>query len=95
MLSVIHLRFPEQFTTPFGALLLATLRPPNKATLAALSVEQREKDESARIVRQRTALRVLGELEAAGIVRLDGTRGEGEQTFAVLKDLVRTPAYSI
>ena len=74
-------------------MLLATLRPPNKAALAALSAEQREKDETARIVRQRTALRVLGELEAAGVVRLEGTRCEGEQTFAVLKDLVRPRPY--
>lgn len=88
LVSALHIRFPELFSRPFTTLLLASLRPPNKAAIAALSNEQREKEEMARITRQRTALRILGELEAVGVVRGGDDQADGEQTLAVLRDLV-------
>lgn len=87
IISALHQRFPELFTPPFTALLLQSLKP---ATSTASDKEVKEREDTARIVRQRGFLRVLGELEIVGIIRKDEGRGmTGEVSYGVLRDLVR------
>jgi regulator of nonsense transcripts 2 len=49
--------------------LAKALQVPTKQHLAALSTEQKEKEESARIIKQRTYLRIVGELWLVGVLR--------------------------
>ena len=90
VLSALHARFPKQFTVPFTSHFLSLLQPTPKAQLAALQSEQREKEENARVARQRHLLRILGELEAVAVIKGIGGKGTatGEDTNAVLKDLL-------
>lgn len=53
---------------------------------AGLDREQREKEEGARVARQRGMLRVVGELELVAIVR--GKGAVGELSWGILKELV-------
>lgn len=55
---------------------------------AALSVEQREKEETARVARQRPVLRVCAELALVGIIKDAANRSGGEWMMKTLKDLV-------
>lgn len=88
----MHQRFPELFTPPFNSLLLQGLKP---GSSTATDRDIQEKENNARIVKQRGLLRVVGELEAIGVVRKDGGKGAtGEITWAALKDLVRIRTYS-
>lgn len=50
-------------------MLARSLAPQSKQQLAALSHEQREKEESARIAKQRILLRIAGELWLIGVLR--------------------------
>lgn len=89
IISALHQRFPDLFTPPFTALLLQALKP---ATSIASDKEVKEREDNARIIRQRGFLRVLGELEIVGIIRKDEGRGmTGEVSYGVLRDLVRPP----
>ena len=69
-------------------LLSAALAAPSRASLATLPPEQREKEDSARIGRQRPILRVCSELALVGIVRDAPDRSGGEWIMKVLKELV-------
>jgi regulator of nonsense transcripts 2 len=92
----LHNRFPELFTPPFSSLLLQGLKPGSPSHAADKDIQ--EKENNARIIKQRTTLRIVGELEAIGIVRKEsggGGKGEkstagmtGEITWAALRDLV-------
>ncbi len=83
----MHFRFPTLFTPPFTSLLLSGLKP---SSSSAADKDIREKEDNARIVKQRGLLRVVGELEAVGVVRKEGGKGvTGELTWGALKDLVR------
>ena len=53
------------------------------------AVQQREKDEAARVARQRPALRVCAELALVGVIRDAPTRSGGEWLMKALRDLVR------
>lgn len=87
VVSALHQRFPDLFTPPFSTLLVQGLKP---ATSTASDRDIQEKENNARIVKQRGVLRVVGELEAVGIIRRgDGKGTPGEVTWAALKDLVR------
>ncbi|KAK9768056.1 mRNA decay protein [Basidiobolus ranarum] len=66
VISNLHQRFPESFTPQFTDLLMRALSPANKQHLAALSSEQREKEENARITKQRIFIRITGELWLVG-----------------------------
>ena len=88
IISVLHQRFPDLFTPPFTALLLQSLKP---GSSIATDKEVKEREDNARIVRQRGFLRVLGELEIVGVVRKDQGNGmTGEVSYGVLRDLVRS-----
>lgn len=70
-------------------LLSAALGAPSRASLAGLPHEQREKEDSARVTRQRPILRVCSELAIVGIIRDAPDRSGGEWIIKVLKELVR------
>ncbi|KAG8863367.1 hypothetical protein FRB96_008859 [Tulasnella sp. 330] len=64
------------------------LTPPSKAALAALPAEQREKEESARVIRQRPLLRIYAELALVGILTDGPSRSGGETVMKTVKDLL-------
>ncbi|KAJ2007145.1 mRNA decay protein [Coemansia thaxteri] len=68
VMSALHARFPSQFTVPLIRALLKALSPPSVAALAAMSPEQRERDEQSRLARQKTLLRVLAEMYLSGLL---------------------------
>ena len=95
VVSALHQRFPELFSVPLVSSLQSSLQAPSKAQLTALAAEQKDKEESARVLRQRGLLRIFAELELAGIVRSAGDASSkkggpatGEATFGIFKDLV-------
>ena len=63
--------------------------------LAALAPEQREKEDAARVTRQRPVLRVCAELALVGIIRDGPGRSGGEWMIKVIKDLVRFSMFSL
>lgn len=71
--------------------LSAALAVPSRASLASLPPEQREKEDAARVARQRPILRVCSELALVGIIRDAPGRSGGEWMMKVLKELVRFP----
>ncbi|GAA6033062.1 hypothetical protein JCM8097_000126 [Rhodosporidiobolus ruineniae] len=86
VVSAMHQRFPDLFTPPFTTLLLQGLKP---SSSTAADKDIREKEDNARVVKQRGLLRVVGELEAVGILRKEGGKGvTGELTWALLKELL-------
>lgn len=68
--------------------LAAVLAPPSRAALATLASEQREKEDSSRVSRQRPVLRVCSELALVGILADGLKRSGGEWVMKTLKDLV-------
>lgn len=77
------------FTPKVVASLAAALVAPSRASLASLPSEQREKDDAARITKQRPVLRVCSELALVGIIRDSSDRSGGEWIMKALKELVR------
>ena len=99
VISALHQRFPQSFTSPLHTLLTNELAPPNKQHLSSLPVEQKEKEELSRISRQRTLLRVSGELYLVGIlidvqnkkfVKDNYNKAQDGWLFQILKDLLST-----
>lgn len=70
------------------SLISSALSAPLRATLSSLAPEQREKEDSARVTRQRPVLRVSSELALVGIIRDGPHRSGGEWIMKVLKELV-------
>ncbi|KAJ2748005.1 mRNA decay protein [Coemansia sp. BCRC 34301] len=68
IISALHARFPIQFTVSLIRVLLKSLAPPGVAGLAAMSLEQREREEQGRLSRQKTLLRVVGEMHLSGLL---------------------------
>ena len=54
-----------------------------------MAPEQREKEETARVARQRPVLRVCAELALVGVIRDAPSRSGGEWIMKVLRELVR------
>lgn len=69
MISALHQRFGTAFTPPLTVNILRALAPANPQQLASLTADQREKEESARLIRQRVFLRVTTELWLVNIIR--------------------------
>ncbi|CAL1708255.1 unnamed protein product [Somion occarium] len=88
IISALHRRFPKSFTPGLVSSLQAALAPPSRAALSALSQEQREKEDSTRVTRQRPILRVCSELALVGIIRDAPDRSGGEWMMKVIKDLL-------
>lgn len=87
VIVAMHNRFPELFTPSFTNLLLQGLKP---GASSAADKDIQEKENTARIIKQRTTLRIVGELEVIAIVRkAAGKAGStGEITWVALRDLV-------
>jgi regulator of nonsense transcripts 2 len=90
IISALHRRFSTNFTPALIAALSTALAPSNKAALATMAPEQREKEEAARVARQRPLIRVCAELALVGVIRDGPSRSGGEWTMKVLRDLVRS-----
>ncbi|KZP18693.1 ARM repeat-containing protein [Athelia psychrophila] len=88
VISSLHRRFFKSFTPALVALFAAALNAPSRAALSALVLEQREKDDSARITRQRPVLRVCAELALVGIIKDAPKRSGGEWIMKALKELL-------
>lgn len=90
-MSALHRRFPNAFTPVLVSSFAAALSPPSRAAMSALVPEQREKEDAARITKQRPVLRVCSELALVAIIRDSPTRSGGEWIMKCLKELVRVP----
>jgi regulator of nonsense transcripts 2 len=53
-----------------------------------MAPDQREKEETVRVTRQRPILRVCAELALVGVIRDTPTRSGGEWVLKALRDLV-------
>ncbi|KZT08499.1 transcription factor [Laetiporus sulphureus 93-53] len=88
IISLLHRRFPKSFTPSLISSLSAALAPPSRAALAALTPEQREKEDVTRVSRQRPVLRVCAELALVGIIQDGPGKSGGEWMMKVMKDLL-------
>ncbi|KAG1878110.1 ARM repeat-containing protein [Suillus subalutaceus] len=88
VISALHRRFPAAFTPSLVLSLSAALAAPPRASLSALPPEQREKEDSARVSRQRPLLRVCSELALVGIITDGQKRSGGEWIMKVLRELL-------
>lgn len=68
--------------------LQAALAAPPRASLANLAPEQREKEDSIRVMKQRPVLRVCSELALVGVIKDAPGRSGGEWIMKAMKDLV-------
>ena len=68
--------------------LSLALSAPPRASLTALAPEQREKEETARVTRQRPIIRVCSELALVGIIKDASDRSGGEWMMKTIKELV-------
>jgi regulator of nonsense transcripts 2 len=66
----------------------SAISAPNRASLTAMASEQREKEDTARIARQRPVLRVCSELALVGVIQDNPTRSGGDWIMKALKELV-------
>jgi regulator of nonsense transcripts 2 len=94
VISAFHRRFPKSFTPTVVGLFASTLAAPSRSALALLAPEQRDKEESARISRQRPVLRVCSELALVGIIKDGPERSGGEWIMKTVKELVRDLCYN-
>ncbi|EKM54104.1 uncharacterized protein PHACADRAFT_257716 [Phanerochaete carnosa HHB-10118-sp] len=88
VISALHRRFPTTFTPALISAFSAALTAPSKAAMAALNQEQREKEDTARVTRQRPVLRVCAELALVGIIRDSPNRSGGEWIMKVVRELL-------
>jgi regulator of nonsense transcripts 2 len=63
---------------------------PNRASLSAMGPEQREKEDTVRVARQRPILRVCSELALVGVIQDSPSRSGGEWVMRALKELVNS-----
>ncbi|KAI0293362.1 ARM repeat-containing protein [Multifurca ochricompacta] len=88
VISALHRRFPTKFTPALVAALGSALVPSNKSALATMTADQREKEEAARVMRQRPILRVCAELALVNIIRDAPTRSGGEWIMKLMRELL-------
>jgi len=88
VISSLHKRFRKTFTPALVSALSSAISAPSRASLAAMAPEQREKDDTARVARQRPVLRVCSELALVGIIQDSLDRSGGEWIMKALKELV-------
>ncbi|KAF9012414.1 transcription factor [Cyathus striatus] len=87
-ISALHRRFPKSFTPALVSSLANALVPPSRAVLNAMTLEQREKEDSTRVSRQRPILRVCSELALVGVIKDNADRSGGEWIMKAIKDLL-------
>jgi len=66
----------------------SAISAPTRASLANLTPEQREKEDSSRVTRQRPIIRVSSELALVGIIKDAADRSGAEWIMKALKELV-------
>ncbi|KAG6375457.1 ARM repeat-containing protein [Boletus reticuloceps] len=88
VICTLHRRFPTSFTPSFVDMLASAIAPPPKATISALPPDQREKEDAARVARQRPVLRVCSELALVGIIKDSPTKSGGEWIIKAIKELL-------
>ncbi|TFK44796.1 transcription factor [Crucibulum laeve] len=88
IISSLHRRFPSTFTPALVSALASALSAPSRASLATLAPEQREKEDSVRVTRQRPILRICSELALVGIIKDAQDRSGGEWIMKVIKELL-------
>lgn len=91
IISALHRRFSKTFTPALVFHLSAAISAPSRAMLAALAPEQREKEDSSRVTRQRPILRVCSELALVGIIKDSPERSGAEWIMKAMKELVSPP----
>ncbi|RKP10363.1 ARM repeat-containing protein, partial [Thamnocephalis sphaerospora] len=67
IISSLHQRFADTFSLPLAQLLQRAMQPTPKAQLSAMTAEQRDREETARLARQRILGRILVDLWLAGV----------------------------
>ncbi len=92
IISAFHARFgPTTFSEPLTTSLEHALAPPSKTLYQSATAEQKERDEAARVARQKPLLRVTAELalvDALGHTR-DAPTGS-DWLFSIIKALLAT-----
>ncbi|KAH0827963.1 ARM repeat-containing protein [Lanmaoa asiatica] len=88
VICTLHRRFPSSFSPTFVDMLASAIAAPSRSALSALPPDQREKEDAARISRQRPVLRVCSELGLVGVIRDSPTRSGGEWIMKAIKDLL-------
>ncbi|KAF4621286.1 hypothetical protein D9613_000759 [Agrocybe pediades] len=88
IISALHRRFSKTFTPALVSHLATSISAPPRAPLAAMAPEQREKEDSARVTRQRPILRVCAELALVGIIKDSPERSGAEWIMKALKELL-------
>lgn len=88
VISHLHRRFPRTFTPVLVSSLSSAIAPPSKANISTMIAEQREKEDNARISRQRPVLRICSELALVGIIRDTPEKSGGEWVMKAVKELV-------
>ncbi|TRM69332.1 transcription factor [Schizophyllum amplum] len=88
VVSALHRRFPTSFTPTLVTDLGSALAPLARDYLSSLAPEQREKEDAARITRQRPILRLCSELALVAIIRDGPNRSGGEWIMKTIKGLL-------
>ncbi|KAF9451945.1 transcription factor [Macrolepiota fuliginosa MF-IS2] len=88
IIAHLHRRFPKAFTPVLVSSLSTAIAAPSRASLNNLTAEQREKEDSTRVLRQRPVLRICSELALVGIIRDAPERSGGEWVMKVTKELL-------
>lgn len=87
VISALHQHFGhDAFTAPLVAALTAQCKLP-VVTSKNVPQDQRDKEESARVSRQRALLRLLAELDVVGLIKTDKIQ-PGQVTWQLLQDLL-------
>ncbi|KAJ2719735.1 mRNA decay protein [Coemansia sp. Benny D115] len=68
VVTALHARFPMQFTVPLIETLVKSLAPPSTPALVAMTPEMREREEQARVARQKIVLRAFTEMYLSGLL---------------------------
>ena len=91
ILSSFHVRFGgEAFSSPLTIALEQALAPPSKTQYQNTATEQKERDEAARIARQKPLLRVTAELALVEAIGVSSDNTGTAWLFALLRNLLAT-----
>lgn len=88
IISLLHRRFSKEFTSVLISLLSTAIGAPSRASLSGLTAEQKEKEDGARVLRQRPVLRICSELALVGVIRDGPEKSGGEWIMKAIKELV-------
>ncbi|PWY98311.1 ARM repeat-containing protein [Testicularia cyperi] len=91
ILSAFHIRFGgDALSSPLTAALSQALAPPSRTHYANIPQDQKERDEAARVARQRPLLRVTAELALVEVVGHTRDQPGSLWLYQVVKELLAT-----